>query len=54
MYNTTIGKFCAEHNNWRELLVEEPYYIKIKEDGPYTMFSHDQYIDHICTPTIIL
>ena len=42
MYNTEIGKFCAEHENWRELLIEEPYYLKIKEDDRYVMFCYDQ------------
>ena len=42
MYNTEIGKFCAEHENWRELLIEEPYCLKIKEDGRYVMFCYDQ------------
>ena len=42
MYNTEIGKFCAEHDNWEELLVQEPYCLKIKEDGNYVMFSYDQ------------
>lgn len=42
MYNTAIGSFCAEHEDYLELLAAEPYYIKIKEDGPYVMFSYDQ------------
>lgn len=42
MCNTKIGEFCCRHENWRELLVAEPYYFKIKEDGPYIMFSYDQ------------
>ncbi len=42
MYNTELGWFCAEHENWEELLTAEPYYIKIKEDGPYVIFNYDQ------------
>ena len=42
MSNTEIGKFCAEHDNWEELLQAEPYCLKIKEDGEYVMFSYDQ------------
>ena len=42
MFNTELGRFCAEHENWEELLTAEPYYIKIKEDGPYTIFNYDQ------------
>lgn len=42
MFTTDIGYFCARHEDWEQVLVEEPYYIKIKEDGPYVMFSYDQ------------
>ncbi len=42
MCNTELGKFCKGHVNWNELLTQEPYCLKVKEDGPYTMFSYDQ------------
>ena len=42
MFNTELGRFCAEHENWEELLTQEPYFIKIKEDGPYIIFNYDQ------------
>jgi hypothetical protein len=42
MYNTNIGTFCAEHEDYLELLAAEPYYIKIKEDEPYIIFNYDQ------------
>jgi T4 RnlA family RNA ligase len=42
MFVTDIGYYCARHENWAEELTQEPYYIKIKEDGPYVMFSYDQ------------
>ena len=42
MCNTELGKFCKGHADWKELLIQEPYCLKIKEDGPYTMFSYDQ------------
>lgn len=42
MCNTELGKFCKGHADWQELLAQEPYCLKIKEDGPYTMFSYDQ------------
>jgi hypothetical protein len=42
MYNTNIGQFCAEHEDYLELLAAEPYYIKIKEDEPYIIFNYDQ------------
>jgi hypothetical protein len=42
MFTTDIGYFCSRHEDWEQVLVEEPYYLKIKEDGPYVMFSYDQ------------
>ena len=42
MFNTELGIFCSVHTNWKELLSAEPYNLKIKEDGPYVMFSYDQ------------
>ena len=42
MFNTELGRFCAEHNDWEELLTQEPYCMKIKEDGPYVIFNYDQ------------
>lgn len=42
MFNTELGLFCYMHDNWEELLAAEPYYIKIKEDGPYVIFNYDQ------------
>ncbi len=42
MFVANIGYFCAHHEDWRELLTREPYCLKIKEDGPYTIFNYDQ------------
>lgn len=42
MCNTKIGTFCATHDNWAELLIQEPYCLQIKEDGDYIMFSYNQ------------
>ena len=42
MYNTNIGAFCAEHVDYLALLAAEPYYLKMKEDGPYIIFNYDQ------------
>ncbi len=42
MCNTELGIFCKMHNCWEELLAAEPYYLKIKEDGPYVIFNYDQ------------
>lgn len=42
MFNTELGLFCYMHDNWEELLTQEPYYLKIKEDGSYVIFNYDQ------------
>ena len=42
MFNTELGTFCSLHENWEELLIAKPYFLKIKEDGPYVIFNYDQ------------
>ena len=42
MLNTKIGEFCLAHDNWMELLSEEPYCLKIREDGDYVLFMYNQ------------
>lgn len=42
MCNTELGKFCKGHADWKALLIQRPYCLKIKEDGPYSMFCYDQ------------
>ena len=32
MCNTELGKFCKGHADWSELLAQEPYCLKIKEE----------------------
>ena len=52
MINTELGKFCSKHENWEELLTVEPYYIKIKEDGPYVIFNYDQIRSDFTIPIV--
>lgn len=52
MFNTELGIFCNLHNNWAELLVEEPYFLKIKEDGPYVIFNYDQIRSDFSNPIV--
>ena len=52
MYNTLIGEFCAAHDNWEELLVEAPYYIKVKRDDGYVMFSYNQLCSDFNNPMV--
>ena len=42
MYNTFIGEYCATHDDWENELAAAPYYLKIKYDGCYVMFSYNQ------------
>lgn len=42
MCNTALGEFCKTHDNWRELLTEAPYYLKITEDSSFVMFKYNQ------------
>ena len=41
-YNTKLGEFCATHPNWEELLVAEPYCLKIKRDYGFIIFNYNQ------------
>ena len=52
MFNTELGLFCFEHDNWRELLTQEPYNIKISEDGPYVMFKYNQLTSDFNIPMV--
>ncbi len=37
-----LQKFIREHENWKELLVEAPYYLKIKYSDNFILFKYDQ------------
>lgn len=37
-----IQKFIHEHDNWRELLADAPYNLKISEDDGYVLFKYNQ------------
>ena len=52
MYNTKLGRFCAEHENWEELLTAVPYNLKISEDGPYVMFKYNQLSSDFSNPIV--
>jgi hypothetical protein len=52
MCNTNIGYFCSEHENWRDLLTEEPYCLKIKEEDPYVIFNYDQIKSDFTDPMV--
>ena len=37
-----IINFIREHDNWRELLADAPYNLKISEDDGYVLFKYNQ------------
>lgn len=52
MFNTELGIFCNLHKDWRELLSEEPYCLKIKEDTDYVIFNYDQIRSDFSLPIV--
>lgn len=42
MKKLKLLEFVETHENWRELLVNEPYFIKIVTEGDYTIFKYNQ------------
>lgn len=52
MCNTLLGEFCKTHNNWEELLTEEPYHLKVKRDDDYVMFSYNQLCSDFTNPMV--
>ena len=52
MFNTELGLFCSAHENWEELLTQEPYNLKISEDGPYMMFKYNQLTSDFTNPMV--
>ena len=52
MFNTELGLFCSMHDNWEELLTQEPYNFKISEDGPYVVFKYNQISSDFTNPIV--
>lgn len=40
-YLTHIGKFISENEDWKEILSNEPYNLKISFDGEYVLMKYD-------------
>ncbi len=40
-YLTHIGKFISENKDWKEILSDEPYNLKISVDHDYVLFKYD-------------
>lgn len=50
--NTEIGIFCSLHENWEELLAQEPYCLKIKVEGDYVIFNYDMIHSDFSNPIV--
>ena len=51
-YNTELGQFCAEHEDWQQLLSQEPYNLMIKFDGIFVMFNYNQLSSDFNNPIV--
>ena len=40
-YSTHIGKLISENKDWKEILSNEPYNLKISVDHDYVLFKYD-------------
>ena len=47
-----LVNFIKEHSDWREVLSKKPYSIKIKDDGPYTLFMYNQIESDFYNPIV--
>lgn len=51
-YITELQKFIASHDNWRELLENEPYHLKIKEKDNLIIFKYNQIDSDFYNPIV--
>lgn len=51
-YNTKLGQFCADHEDWQQLLSQEPYNLMIKFDGIFVMFNYNQLSSDFNNPIV--
>ena len=51
-YNTKFGQFCAEHEDWQQLLSQDPYNLMIKFDGIFVMFNYNQLSSDFNNPIV--
>ena len=52
MYKIELRDFILSHDNWEELLTEEPYYLKISRDNGYIMFKYNQIFSDFNIPLV--
>lgn len=52
MYKLELRDFILSHDNWEELLIAEPYNLKISRDGDYIMFKYNQLSSDFTIPLV--
>ena len=52
MYKIELRDFILSHENWEELLVAEPYNLKISRDGEYILFKYNQVFSDFSIPLV--
>lgn len=52
MYKLKLRDFILSHDNWEELLVAKPYYLKISRDDGYIMFKYNQLCSDFSIPLV--
>ena len=52
MYKLELREFILSHDNWEELLVAEPYCLKISRDDGYIMFKYNQVFSDFNIPLV--
>lgn len=51
-YLTHIGKFISENEDWKEILSNEPYNLKISFDGEYVLMKYDMKTADFSSPIV--
>lgn len=51
-YLTHIGKFISENEDWKEILSNEPYNLKISFDGAYVLMKYDMKTADFSSPIV--
>lgn len=52
MKQLKLIEFIKNHNNWEELLQQEPYCLKIKRDNNYIIFNYNQIMSDFSNPIV--
>ena len=52
MYKLELKDFILSHDNWEELLTQDPYNLKISRDNGYIMFKYNQLSSDFSIPLV--